>query len=354
MQALRKSEPAPGLTLVEDAPEPELGQRDVLVRVSLAGICGTDRHIYEWDEWAASRVPLGLVVGHELMGEVVALGPATTRVKIGDRVSIEGHIGCGSCQPCRTGHGHICEAVDIIGIDVDGGFAQLCAVPEDNAWVVAEEISDEVGALMDPLGNAVHTVTSAGVSGRSILITGAGVIGQLALRVARAAGAARIIVTDVARERREFALASGADVAIDASDPDWPDLVRGQTDGQGPEVLLEFSGDPSAIDGGLTALRNGGTAALLGLPSGPVSIDLPNQVIFKGATVLGINGRRMFETWFHVEGLLRSGRLDVADVVTHRLPFEEFDRAFALLADPSTLKVLLALGKGEADADRDP
>jgi len=311
--------------------------------VTHAGICGTDRHIYEWDAWSRSRVKLGITTGHEFVGRVVAIGSAVTRAAVGQRVSAEGHIGCGICQPCRTGNGHICEKVDILGIDTDGCFAQYVAVPEENIWPVHPDIPDHLAAIFDPLGNAMHTVMAAGVSGRSVLITGVGIIGLMAVSIAHAAGAAKILVTDLDPKRLALAKTLGADEAFAANDDTWPLKARELTHHQGPEVLLEMSGHPKAIRQGFAALRNGGTAALLGLPAEPVALDLPNDIIFKGATVLGINGRKMFETWYQVENFLLSGRLNIDPIVTHRLPMAEFERGFQLMQSGEGIKIVLEM-----------
>jgi threonine 3-dehydrogenase len=340
MRALRKLEAGPGLTLT-DIPLPDLGPRDVRIRVHLAGICGTDKHIHDWDAWAASRITPPVTVGHEFVGTVEALGSAVSRVALGQRVAGEGHIGCGRCEPCRTGNGHICESVDIIGVDRDGTFAEHLVLPEDNVWPLDPAIPDEVAAILDPLGNAMHTVMAAGVSGRSVLVTGAGVIGLMSIAIARAAGAGTIVATDVDARRLERARAMGADETFLAGDPEWPAKVRALTAGEGAQVLLEMSGAPSALRGGFTALRNGGRAALLGLPSRPVELDLANDIIFKGATVLGINGRLMYETWFQVESFLTTGRLDIRSLITDVLPLEEHEEAFRRLSTGDAVKVLL-------------
>lgn len=345
MPALRKLYNEPGLWLVKDAPLPQIGPRDVLVNVTHAGICGTDRHIYEWDAWSRSRVKLGITTGHEFVGRVVAVGSAVSRVSVGQRVSAEGHIGCGVCQPCRTGNGHICEKVDILGIDCDGCFAPYVSVPEENIWPVHDSIPNHIAAVFDPLGNAMHTVMAAGVSGRSVLITGVGIIGLMAVTIAHAAGAGTILVTDRDPKRLALARRLGADFTFSADDANWPQEARRLTHNQGPEVLLEMSGHPKAIRQGFTALRNGGTAALLGLPSEPVALDLPNDIIFKGATVLGINGRRMFETWYQVENFVLSGRLQLDPIVTHQLPLENFEKGFKLMQSGEAIKVVLEMPK---------
>lgn len=349
MLAIKKNHAQPGLDWCPHTPVPAIGPGDVLVAVTHAGICGTDRHIYEWDAWSASRVPIGTTVGHEFVGQVVARGDAVTRVHLGDRVSAEGHIGCGICEPCRTGNGHICEKVDILGIDRDGCFAQYVAIPQENVWPVHPDIPNHVAAVLDPLGNAMHTVMAAGVSGRSVLITGVGIIGLMAVTIARAAGAGTILVTDVDPKRLALAKQLGADHTFDARDEDWPAQVRKLTHNQGPQVLLEMSGHGKAIHQGFTALRNGGTAALLGLPAGPIELDLPNDIIFKGATVLGINGRRMFETWYQMESFLLSGRLNLEPIITHQIPMKDFDRGIKMMQSGEAIKVVLEIPHEEGE-----
>jgi threonine 3-dehydrogenase len=341
MRALVKAEPGPGLALTEVA-VPELGPRDVLIRVHTAGICGTDLHIFEWDAWAAGRVRPGRVIGHEFMGVVAAAGAAVRSVRPGQRVSGEGHIGCGHCYCCRTGQGHICDRVDIIGIDVDGCFADYLRLPEENVWPLRDEISDAVGAMHDPLGNAMHTVAVQPVSGRSVAVTGTGPVGLLCAAIARAHGALDVVALDVNPLRLELAREMGAAATFDPRDPGTPEAVLGRTrDGRGVDVLLEASGNPAAIHLGLRLLRSGGSAALLGLPSGPVSFDLPEEVIFKGLTIHGVNGRQMFETWYQVDAVLRSGQIHPERIVSHRLPLEAYGEAFALLRRGEAVKVLL-------------
>lgn len=345
MRAIRKVHDTPGLSFEPELATPHIGPRDALVRVTHAGICGTDRHIYEWDEWSRSRVPLGITIGHEFVGKVAAVGAAVQRVNVGERVSAEGHIGCGICEPCRTGNAHICERVDILGIDRDGAFADYVAVPEENLWPVHADIPDHIAAVFDPLGNAMHTVMTAGVSGKSVLITGVGIIGLMAVTIARAAGAGQILVTDVDPNRLALARELGATHTYEAADKDWPTEARKDTHGQGPQVLLEMSGHPKAIHDGFTALRNGGTAALLGLPSKPVPLDLPNDIIFKGATVYGINGRKMFQTWYQVENFLLGGRLKLDPIITHQLPMDQFEKGFDLMQKGEAIKVVLEIGQ---------
>ena len=318
--ALVKPGPGPGFTLAE-VPIPSIGPTDVLIHVEKAGLCGTDYHIYAWDAWAQHRIKPPLVVGHEFMGTVAAIGDAVTSVRVGERVSAEGHIADLTCLLCRTGNAHICERVKIIGVDRDGAFAEYISIPEYNVWRLDPAIPDEYAAVFDPLGNAVHTVMAAGVSVKSVAITGVGSIGLMAIPVARAAGASFVYAIDVNPAKLELAQRLGADATFLSSRPDLVDEIKRRTRGDGVDVLLEMSGSGAAIDLGLQLVRNGGTAALLGIPSDSVNLNLAERIIFKGLTVLGINGRRMFETWYQTEALVKSGRVDLRSIITHVLPY---------------------------------
>ncbi|CAN5868495.1 L-threonine 3-dehydrogenase [soil metagenome] len=340
MRALYKHHAGTELKLDAQRPVPALGPRDVMIRVKKVGICGTDRHIWEWDAWAAGRIPVGIVTGHEFVGEIVKVGSAVTRFQPGLRVSAEGHISPGTGFNARTGSAHIADEMVILGVDRDGCFAEYVVVPEENVWPVHPSIPDKIAAVLDPLGNAVHTVMEAGVSAQNVLITGAGIIGLMAVTVAKAAGAARIFVTDIDPKRLALARRLGAVEAYDARDAKWIDHVRMQTH-NGPDVLLEMSGAPSAIDAGFKALRPGGTAALLGIPSKPMTFDLTNHVIFKAAKVLGINGRKMFQTWYQMEALLLSGRLELDEIITHELPLADFAKGFGLMQSGEGIKIVL-------------
>jgi threonine 3-dehydrogenase len=340
MKALAKLRPEPGFTLI-DAPIPTIGPTDVLIRVEKAGVCGTDHHIYAWDHWAQARMHPPVLIGHEFMGTVEAVGDAVRAVSVGDRVSAEGHIADLTCVLCRTGQAHICENVKIIGVDCDGAFAEFIAMPEYNVWKLDPAIPDEFAAVFDPLGNAVHTVMSAGVSGKSVVITGVGSIGLMAIPVARAAGAASVYAIDVNPSKLELAKRLGADETFDARTPGLVDEIKRRTNGDGVEVLLEMSGSGSAIDQGLQMVRNGGTAALLGIPGDSVNLNLAERIIFKGLTVLGINGRKMFETWYQTQALVKSGRIDLRPIITHVLPMREFDRAFELMRNGEAAKIVL-------------
>jgi threonine 3-dehydrogenase len=340
MKALCKTAPGPGFDL-RDVPVPAIGATDVLIRVEKAGICGTDAHIYDWDRWAQARVKPPLIIGHEFMGRVAAVGSAVRSVAIGDRVSAEGHIADLTCVLCRTGEEYICEKVEIIGVDRNGSFAQFVAMPEHNVWQLDPAIPDEYAAIFDPLGNAVHTVMAAGVATKSVAITGVGSIGLMAIPVARAAGAATVYAIDVNPAKLELAKRLGADEVFLGTDPDLVEKIQKRTNGDGVDVLLEMSGSGSAIDSGLHMLRNGGRAALLGIPSDNINLNLAERIIFKGLTVLGINGRKMFETWYQTQALVKSGRIDLGQIITHVLPFEEFDRAFALMHSGEAAKIVL-------------
>ncbi|MHB8145823.1 MAG: L-threonine 3-dehydrogenase [Vulcanimicrobiaceae bacterium] len=345
MRALRKLRPEAGFVL-EEVPIPAVGPTEVLIHVEKAGVCGTDQHIYSWDKWAQARVKPPLIIGHEFMGTVAAIGNAVHAVVVGDRVSAEGHIADLTCVLCRTGQAHICERVEIIGVDRDGAFADYIAMPEYNVWKLDPAIPDEFAAIFDPLGNAVHTVMAAGVSTKSVVITGVGSIGLMAIPVARAAGAASVYAIDVNPAKLELAKRLGADETFDARAPGLVAEIKRRTNGAGADVLLEMSGSGSAIDSGLQMVRNGGTAALLGIPSDSININLAERIIFKGLTVLGINGRTMFETWYQTQALVKSGRVDLRPIITHVLPFQQFDRAFELMRSGEAAKIVLDL-KGD-------
>jgi threonine 3-dehydrogenase len=340
MRALCKVRPEPGLVLSE-VPVPQIGPTDVLIRIEKAGICGTDYHIFAWDQWAQDRVRPPLVVGHEFMGRVEAVGEAVRQVRTGDRVSAEGHIADLTCLLCRTGQAHICERLQIIGVDRDGAFAEYIAMPEYNVWRLDPAIPDDVAAVFDPLGNAVHTVMAAGVSTRSVVITGVGSIGLMAIPVARAAGAATVFAIDVNAAKLDLAKRLGADRTFLATQPGLVEEVRALTNGDGVDVLLEMSGSGAAIDSGLQMVRNGGTAALLGIPSDNVNLNLAERIIFKGLTVLGVNGRLMFETWYQTQALVKSGRVDLRSIITHVLPLEKFAEAFELMRTGAAAKIVL-------------
>lgn len=340
MKAVTKPSASPGLAL-ETVPVPAVGPRDVLLRVRAASICGTDLHIYKWDKWAEKRISPPLIFGHEFCGDVVECGSAVTMVKRGAFVSVEGHIPDGTCYQCRTGSAHNCENVKIIGIDRAGCFAEYVAVPETNVYAMDPAIPAEIAAIQDPFGNAVHTALSGPIAGQSVAIIGCGPIGCCAIAISRACGARFIASTDVKPFRLELARKMGADRVVDSSREDAVAVVREATGGVGADVVLEMSGHPDAVRQAFKMLRRGGRISLLGIPSQPVALDLAEDVIFKGATVLGINGRRIWETWYQAEALLKSGRVDLSPLITHALPLERIEDGMALLDRGEAAKIIL-------------
>jgi threonine 3-dehydrogenase len=340
MKALRKTRPQQGAQ-VENVPIPDVGPQEVLVRVRAASICGTDLHIYDWDPWSASRIRPPLTFGHEFCGVVEKIGAEVSLASPGDFVSAEMHVNCGHCRPCRMGQPHVCQFLKIIGIDLDGCFAEFVRIPQRNIWKIDPAIPEHYAAILDPLGNAVHTVLAGEISGRTVAVTGAGPIGLMTIAVARTCGCSSLFATEVNPHRRELAKKMGADEALDPREGDVVARVREATDGAGVDVLLEMSGNPTAIQQGFRMLRPGGRASLLGIPSGPVTLDLVNDVIFKGATVEGIYGRRMFETWVEMTELLKSGCLNLDPLFRERMPLDRFAEAFSLLGQGQASKILL-------------
>lgn len=339
MQALVKARPEPGAEL-QVLPVPPLGPRDVLIKVLAASICGTDLHIYAWDAWAQGRLHPPLVFGHEFAGEVVAAGLEVTRVELGAYVAAESHLNCGACYECRHGLQHICRKVQIVGVDRPGAFAQYVALPAENVWPTSRRFPPEIATIQEPMGNAVHTALSAPLAGAHVAVFGAGPIGLFAVPIARASGAAKVITVEPSAFRRELASGAGSDVVIDPRTDNVVHRILEETEGEGADVVLEMSGNPQAIDQGLKALRYGGHVALLGIPSRPVEVDLADGVIFKGATVQGISGRRIWETWYQTRGFLESG-MDLTSIITHRLPLHDYSAAFELVRSGNSGKVVL-------------
>ena len=340
MRAVMKTRPGPGVEITEtEVPIPSPGE--ALVRTEAMSICGTDVHIYHWDRWSEQRIGTPLVIGHEFSGEVVEIAGDTTRCKIGDRVAAETHISDGSCYQCRTGNAHICENVSILGVDRDGSFAEYITVPIENIWPVRDHVPAEIGSIMEPLGNAVHTAFSGPIEGTNVLVTGCGPIGLFSVAVARAAGANRIYATEVQPVRRELATRMGADVVLDPTADDVAARILQGTGGRGADVLLEMSGHPDAIRQGFAALRKGARASMLGIPAGAIEIDFAEEVIFKEIVIQGINGRLMFDTWYRMDRLFESGRLDVSPVITHRMALDRFDEAIGMIDAGETGKVVL-------------
>jgi len=340
VKALVKERAGPGLTL-KDVPEPRIRDDEVLIRVRRAGVCGTDVHIYEWDDWAKGRVKPPITVGHEFAGDVAEVGKLVTDVSVGDRVTAEGHIVDGRCLLCRTGNAHVCPFTKIIGVDRDGCFAEYIAMPATNVWHLDDNISFDVGGIHDPMGNAFHTTLTADIPGSTVLITGCGPIGIFAVGICRAAGASRIIASDVNAKRLELARAMGAH---DIVRPDQVEaVVRRHTDGLGVDVALEMSGVPSAIHQALALVRVGGRVQMLGIPAKPMELNLATEVIFKGITIYGVVGRRMYDTWHQMTRFLRSGRFDPTPVITHRFPLSEADAAISAIKSGDAGKVIFEI-----------
>jgi threonine 3-dehydrogenase len=338
MKALVKAEAAPGLVL-EDVPEPSIGPNDVLIRVKKAAICGTDLHIYGWDEWAKRTIPVPLVIGHEFMGEIVAVGGAVGGFAVGDRVSGEGHITCGHCRNCRAGRRHLCRNTQGIGVNRAGCFADYISLPGANAFKLPAAIPDEIAAFLDPLGNATHCALSFDLVGEDVLITGAGPIGIMAAAIARHVGARHVVVTDMNDYRLALARRCGATRAINVSKETIDGTMHELGMSEGFDVGLEMSGNATAIKSLLGAMHHGGRVALLGIPPAEVSVDF-NQVIFKGLVLKGVYGREMFETWYKMAAMLQGG-LDISPVLTHRIPCARFEDAFAAAKSGQTGKVVL-------------
>ena len=338
MQALVKRERAPGLWL-ERVPIPTIGINDVLIRVDRTGICGTDLHIYSWDAWARKTIPVPMVVGHEFVGEIVAVGSNVHDFAIGEVVSGEGHVVCGRCRNCLAGRRHLCKDTQGVGVNRPGAFAEYLALPMTNIWHHDPGIDRDVAAIFDPLGNAVHTALSFDVLGEDVLVTGAGPIGLMALAVVRHAGARHVVITDVNPHRLDLSRRLGATVALDVRDGSLADVMRDLGMKEGFDVGLEMSGAPAALHGMLAAMCHGGKIAMLGIPSESVAIDW-GTVIFNMLTIKGIYGREMYETWYKMTVMVESG-LDITPVITHRFHYTEFERGFEAMKSGASGKVIL-------------
>ena len=340
MKALVKTVAGPGLTLC-DVPVPAIRDDEVLIRVRAAGVCGTDVHIYTWDRWAASRCRPPFIVGHEFAGDVAAVGALVTSIAVGDRVTAEGHIVDEHSLFSRTGQAHVDPATRIIGVDRDGCFAEYIAMPAANVWPLDPAIDYDIGGIHDPMGNAFHTALAADLAGAVVLVTGCGPIGAFAVGIAKAAGAARIVATDVNPTRLALARTMGAHAAVT---PDQAaEAVRTASNGLGADVVLEMSGVPSAVHQAFALARPGGRVNMLGIPAASIDIDFASEIIFKGLTIYGVVGRRMYDTWHQMTRFLRSGNFDPRPVITHRLPLEAVDEAMALIRSGEAGKIIFEL-----------
>jgi len=341
MHAIVKQRRAPGLT-VTTVPKPSPGPGEVLIAVRHAGVCGTDLHIADWDLWAQRRINPPLIIGHEFAGEVAAVGDRVSGVKPGQVVTAEGHIVCGHCLQCRTGNSHICRHTQIIGVDRDGAFAEYIVMPATNVLPL-DGIPTDIGAIMDPMGNAFHAVLTADIPGSIVFVVGCGPIGCFAVGIARASGAAKVIASDINPKRLALAARMGAHVTIDAGREDVALRVLEETGGEGADVVCEMSGVPSALHQALAAVRMGGRVQLLGIPTGEVPIDFANEIIFKGLTLYGVIGRKMYETWHQMRRYLSAGLFDPRPVITHRFPLARVDDAIAAIRSGDAGKIILEI-----------
>ncbi|WP_108652574.1 L-threonine 3-dehydrogenase [Dongshaea marina] len=338
MKALSKLESAKGIWMT-DVPEPELGHNDLLIKINKTAICGTDVHIYNWDEWSQRTIPVPMVVGHEYAGEVVAIGQEVRGFKIGDRVSGEGHITCGHCRNCRAGRTHLCRNTIGVGVNRPGCFAEYLVIPAFNAFKLPDEISDDLAAIFDPFGNAVHTALSFDLVGEDVLITGAGPIGIMAAAVAKHVGARHVVITDMNEYRLDLARKMGVTRAVNVTKEDLKGVMKELGMTEGFDVGLEMSGAPAAFRSMLDTMTHGGKIAMLGIPPSDMHIDW-DKVIFKGLFIKGIYGREMFETWYKMAALIQSG-LDISPIITHHYDIDDFQKGFDAMCSGQSGKVVL-------------
>jgi threonine 3-dehydrogenase len=339
MKAIIKTKPARGLWM-EEVEIPTPGANEVLLKIKKSAICGTDLHIYKWDEWAQKTIKTPLIIGHEYVGEIVELGAEVNQYKIGDRVTAEGHIACGHCRNCRRGRQHICDHTISIGVTRDGGFAEYVAIPVSNIIKIDERIPDEIVAIMDPLGNACHTALSFPLIGEDVIISGiGGPIGAMATAICKYVGARNVIGTDLSPYRRELALRMGADAVIDPRTESIEDAMKKMKITAGFDIGLECSGSATAFNDIINHMYNGGKVSLLGILPSSTTINW-NKVIFSGLTLKGIYGREMFETWYQMEMMLTRG-LNISGIITHRMKYTEFEKAFEIMEEGNCGKIIL-------------
>lgn len=338
MKTLAKIKREPGIWMV-DAAVPEVGHNDVLIKIARTAICGTDMHIYKWDEWAQKTIPVPMTVGHEYVGIVAGLGQDVRGLNIGQRVSGEGHLVCGHCRNCRAGRRHLCRNTQGVGVSRSGAFAEYLVIPAENAFPIPDDIPDEIAAILDPLGNATHTALSFDLVGEDVLITGAGPIGIMAAAICRHVGARHVVITDVNQYRLDLAKKMGATRTVNIATQSLRDVMRELSIVEGFDVGMEMSGVPSALRQMLEVMNHGGKIAMLGIPPGECAIDW-NQVIFKGLVIKGVYGREMFETWYKMIAMLQSG-LDLTPIVTHRFSVSDYLQGFETMASGNSGKVVL-------------
>jgi len=338
MKALVKSKAEPGLWL-QDVPEPEIGIDDVLIKVDRTGICGTDVHIYEWDDWASKTVIPSMTIGHEFVGEIVEIGSNVHDFEVGDIVSAEGHIVCGHCRNCMAGRRHLCAETKGLGVNRDGAFAELVSIPQRNVWLHDRKLDRDVQSIFDPFGNAVHAALSFDLLGEDVLITGAGPIGIMAVAVAKHAGARFVVITDMNEYRLGLAEKMGATRTVNVTKEKLPDVQKELGMVEGFDVGLEMSGNEHAMRDLIHNMAHGGKISLLGIPSKPIAIDW-NEVVFNGLTIKGIYGREMYETWYKMTSMLQSG-LDISPVITHHFDYQDFEKGFEVMRKGEAAKVIL-------------
>jgi len=338
MKTLAKLKPELGIWL-HQTDRPVCGYNDVLIKIRKTAICGTDIHIYNWDEWSQKTIPVPMTVGHEFVGVIEQIGDGVSGFSVGDRVSGEGHITCGHCRNCRAGRRHLCRNTLGVGVNRPGSFAEYLSIPAVNAFKLPKDISDDMAAIFDPFGNAVHTALSFDLVGEDVLITGAGPIGIMAAAVCRHVGARHVVITDVNEYRLDLARKMGASLAVNVTERSLPDVMEELGMTEGFDVGLEMSGVPSAVQSMLSTMNNGGKIAMLGIPPSDMAVDW-NQVIFKGLNIKGIYGREMFETWYKMVSLLQSG-LDISPIITHRFDIKDFQKGFDVMNSGLSGKVIL-------------
>jgi len=346
MKALVKTTAGPGVSLI-DVPVPQIGPGDLLIRVEKVAICGTDVHIYDWNAWAQRTIRPPQILGHEFVGHVAEIGAGVTGFSLGERVSGEGHVVCGVCRSCRAGRRHLCTNTVGVGVNRDGCFAEYLSLPASNAWHVADTVPSRVAAIFDPFGNATHAALSFDMVGEDVLITGAGPIGIMAVAIAKHVGARNVVISDINEYRLDLATSMGATRAVNVT-RDTIQATMKDLGMIGFDIGLEMSGNGAAFETMLESMHNGGRIALLGIAPGPVSIDW-DEVVFRGLTIKGIYGREIWETWYKMQTMLQSG-LDIAPVITHELPFEEYEAGFAAMSSGQSGKVVLDMSSPSINA----
>ncbi len=339
MKTLAKVKSEPGIWMV-DAAKPDVGPNDVLIKIKKTAICGTDMHIYKWDEWSQKTIPVPMTVGHEYVGTVAGMGSEVKGLKIGQRVSGEGHLVCGHCRNCRAGRRHLCRNTTGVGVNRPGAFAEYLVIPAENAFPIPDDIPDDIAAIFDPFGNATHTALSFDLVGEDVLITGAGPIGIMAVAICRHVGARHIVITDVNEYRLDLAKKMGATRAVNVSKEKITDVMHELGMTEGFDVGLEMSGVPAAFRSMLEAMNHGGKIAMLGIPPSEAAVDW-NQVIFKGLIIKGIYGREMYETWYKMVAMIQSG-LDLTPIITHRFNVSDFQQGFETMGSGNSGKVILS------------